>query len=152
MLFRASLNQSRDKPVALAEELDLCQKYVHIESLRLDERLTVTWNIDVDPTQVKIPLLTLQPLLENAIYHGIQPLPKGGEVQVDISVQDNKLVASITNPMPEKTQQPAQGNRMALDNIRRRLEATYGASASIISLQDKNTFNTTISYPLTNQR
>lgn len=152
MLFRASLNQSSDKPVALAEELDLCQKYVHIESLRLDERLTVTWNIDVDPTQVKIPLLTLQPLLENAIYHGIQPLPKGGEVQVDISVQDNKLVASITNPMPEKTQQPAQGNRMALDNIRRRLEATYGASASIISLQDKNTFNTTISYPLTNQR
>jgi two-component system sensor histidine kinase AlgZ len=151
MLFRASLNQSSDKPVTLAEELDLCQKYVHIESLRLDERLTVTWNIDVDPTQVKIPLLTLQPLLENAIYHGIQPLPRGGEVEVDISVQDNKLVASITNPMPEKTQQPAQGNRMALDNIRRRLEATYGASASVISLQDKNTFNTTISYPLTDQ-
>jgi two-component system sensor histidine kinase AlgZ len=149
LLFRASLNQSSDKPVALSEELDLCQKYVHIESLRLDERLTVIWNIDVDSSQVRIPLLTLQPLLENAIYHGIQPLPSGGEVQVDISIQDNKLVASITNPLPEKAQQPAQGNRMALDNIRRRLEATYGASASVVSHKDKTTFNTTISYPLT---
>jgi len=149
MLFRASLNQSSDKPVTLAEELDLCQKYVHIESLRLDERLTVTWNINVDPAKVRIPLLTLQPLLENAIYHGIQPLPRGGEVQVDISIQDKKLIASITNPLPEEVQQPAQGNRMALDNIRRRLEATYGASATIISQKNDKTFNTTISYPLT---
>jgi two-component system, LytTR family, sensor histidine kinase AlgZ len=148
MLFRASLNQSSDQPVPLAEELALCQKYVHIESLRLDERLTVNWNINVDPQSVKIPLLTLQPLLENAIYHGIQPLPSGGIVEVNIDIKDNKLVASISNPLPNPTHVPLQGNRMALDNIRRRLEATYGAGAAIVSRKDGKTFNTTISYPL----
>ena len=101
VLFRASLNQSSDQPVLLAEELALCQKYVHIESLRLDERLQVNWHINVDPQTVKIPLLTLQPLLENAIYHGIQPLPEGGVVEVVIDRYDNKLVASISNPLAD---------------------------------------------------
>ena len=148
VLFRASLNQSSDQPVLLAEELALCQKYVHIESLRLDERLQVNWHINVDPQTVKIPLLTLQPLLENAIYHGIQPLPEGGVVEVVIDRYDNKLVASISNPLPDAIETPLQGNRMALDNIRRRLEAIYGASASIVSRKDEAIFNTTISYPL----
>lgn len=148
VLFRASLNQSSDQPVLLAEELALCQKYVHIESLRLDERLQVNWHINVDPQTVKIPLLTLQPLLENAIYHGIQPLPEGGVVEVVIDRYDNKLVASISNPLSDAIEAPLQGNRMALDNIRRRLEAIYGASASIVSRKDEAIFNTTISYPL----
>jgi two-component system, LytTR family, sensor histidine kinase AlgZ len=148
VLFRASLNQSSDQPVLLAEELALCQKYVHIESLRLDERLRVNWHINVDPQTVKIPLLTLQPLLENAIYHGIQPLPEGGIVEVVIDRYDNKLVASISNPLSDAIQTPLQGNRMALDNIRRRLEAIYGAGASIVSRKDEGSFNTTISYPL----
>ena len=148
VLFRASLNQSSDQPVLLAEELALCQKYVHIESLRLDERLQVNWHINVDPQTVKIPLLTLQPLLENAIYHGIQPLPEGGVVEVVIDRYDNKLVASISNPLADAIEAPLQGNRMALDNIRRRLETIYGASASIVSRKDEAIFNTTISYPL----
>jgi len=148
MLFRASLNDSSNLPVPLSEELDLCRKYVHIESLRLDDRLRVSWQIEVDPNTVKIPLLTLQPLLENAIYHGIQPLPEGGEVSVNIQRQDGKLVARISNPVPNDDDHNEPGNRMALDNIKRRLEAIYGSGASIVSIRGENSFTTTISYPL----
>ena len=125
MLFRASLNDSSNLPVPLAEELDLCRKYVHIESL-----------------------LTLQPLLENAIYHGIQPRPEGGEVVVNIQSLVGKLVATISNPLPSGDFSREPGNRMAVDNIKRRLEAIYGTEASITSVRGDNSFTTTISYPL----
>jgi two-component system sensor histidine kinase AlgZ len=148
MLFRASLNDSSNLPVPLSEELDLCRKYVHIESLRLDDRLRISWQVKVDPQKVKIPLLTLQPLLENAIYHGIQPLPEGGEVVVDIQSHEGKLVATISNPLPGGDYSHESGNRMALDNIKRRLEAIYGSEASIVAVRSENSFTATISYPL----
>lgn len=148
MLFRASLNDSTDKPVLLSEELSLCDKYVHIEGLRLDDRLDVDWQIDVDPNSVRIPLLTLQPLLENAIYHGIQPLPEGGTVLVRVRQEANCLVASISNPVAASVQIHSSGNQMALDNIRSRLEAIYGAQAKLTTESDEASFCTTISYPL----
>ena len=76
-LFRASLKDSGSE-VTLAEELALCERYIRIEQLRLGERLGVEWRIELEPESVALPLLTLQPLLENAIYHGIQPLTGGG--------------------------------------------------------------------------
>jgi len=148
VLFRASLNDSSDRPVYLEEELGLCEKYVHIESLRLDDRLEVDWQIAVDTNQVRIPMLTIQPLLENAIYHGIQPLPEGGEVVVNIFEENDQLVVSITNPLFQGDYSHEQGNRMALDNIRRRLEAIYGESAKLTTEVADTTFKTTISYPL----
>lgn len=148
VLFRASLNDSSDKPVLLSEELSLCEKYVHIESLRLDERLTVEWQIDVDDSEVRIPLLTLQPLLENAIYHGIQPIPEGGTVFVRILAENGLLVIHITNPLPKDQYSHDQGNRMAIDNIRHRLQAVYGERASLVTSIDESTFHTTVSYPL----
>jgi two-component system sensor histidine kinase AlgZ len=148
VLFRASLNDSSDKPVPLSEELSLCEKYVHIESLRLDERLNVEWEVEVDESEVRIPLLTLQPLLENAIYHGIQPIPEGGTVLVRILADDNQLVIHITNPLPQHQYSHDQGNRMAIDNIRHRLQAIYGERASLTTSNDGVTFHTTVSYPL----
>ena len=148
VLFRASLNDSSDKPVLLEEELALCEKYVHIESLRLDDRLRVEWEIEVDETQVRIPLLTLQPLLENAIYHGIQPLPEGGVVSVHIGQKLDQLVVTITNPLPSSEFSYEEGNRMALDNISRRLNAIYGERTSLVAGARETTFQTIISYPL----
>jgi two-component system sensor histidine kinase AlgZ len=148
LLFRASLNDSTSEPVPLAEELELCEKYVHIESLRLDERLEVEWDVSVDPKEVRIPLLTLQPLLENAIYHGIQPNPAGGIVTVSIHHRNKVLVAQVTNPIAETSAYSHErGNRMALDNIRRRLEAIYGRGASVSTEKTANTFRTRITYP-----
>jgi len=148
VLFRASLNDSSDKPVPLSEELSLCEKYVHIESLRLDERLTVEWEVEVDETEVSIPLLTLQPLLENAIYHGVQPIPEGGTVLVQIVADNNQVVIHITNPLPQHHYSHDQGNRMAIENIRNRLRAIYGEQASLVTSNDGVTFHTTVSYPL----
>ncbi len=148
VLFRASLNDSSDKPVLLEEELALCEKYAHIESLRLDDRLRVEWEIEVDETQVRIPLLTLQPLLENAIYHGIQPLPEGGVVSVHIGQKLDQLVVTITNPLPSSEFSYEEGNRMALDNISRRLNAIYGERTSLVAGARETTFQTIISYPL----
>ena len=80
-LFRASLNHVGNQ-VPLAEEFSLCEKYLNIEKLRLGKRLDVQWEIRSVPEDVKIPLLTLQPLLENAVLHGVQPLPEGGIVEI----------------------------------------------------------------------
>ena len=148
LLFRASLNDTSDKPVLLSEELELCEKYVHIESLRLDDRLKVDWQVNVDIDRVRIPMLTLQPLLENAIYHGIQPLPGGGVVTVNIVEKNEYLIVTITNPLPPKTSSSLQGNRMALDNIRRRIQAIYGLDGTLKSESGDTTFRTTVSYPL----
>jgi len=148
VLFRASLNDSSNQPVALREELMLCEKYVHIESLRLDDRLEVDWQVDVDVDEIRIPLLTLQPLLENAIYHGIQPIPNGGTVTVKIAASNERISIEMTNPLPQHEYSHEHGNRMAIDNIRNRLKAIYGDEASLISVQDETIFQTTVSYPL----
>ncbi|MFT5209450.1 MAG: two-component system sensor histidine kinase AlgZ [Flavobacterium sp.] len=148
VLFRASLNDSTNSPVTLTEELDLCEKYVHIEGLRLDDRLKIEWHIDVNPDEIHVPMLTLQPLLENAIYHGIQPLPEGGTVRLHAFEQGEKLVVEIFNPVSPKQSVKTGGNQMAIENIRSRLQAIYGTGASLKSEVQDAVFKTTISYPL----
>lgn len=145
-LFRASLNESSAATVRLSEELDLCRKYVHIESLRLDDRLEVDWQIDVDVELVRIPLLTIQPLLENAIYHGIQPLPSGGRVTVQIRTDAQLIEILIKNPVA-RGYSHQKGNRMALDNIRNRMTALYGQEARLTTQAGENTFSTRLIYP-----
>lgn len=148
VLFRASLNDSTSEPVRLSEELDLCEKYVHIEGLRLDDRLSMEWQIDVDPNQVRIPLLTLQPLLENAIYHGIQPRPDGGMVSVSIKESAGRINVEISNPLSNEDSTHEKGNRMALDNIRNRLQALYGAESSLTTEKAEGQFITRLAYPI----
>lgn len=145
-LFRASLKDSGNE-VTLAEELALCQRYVRIEQLRMGERLQVEWDIDLDPETVTLPLLTLQPLLENAIYHGIQPLSGGGVVRISAGRADGRVRLSVVNPKPVG-QGHHQGNRMALENIRHRLEALYGTSVEVDSEAGEQQYEIRISYPL----
>ena len=147
-LFRASLNDSTSEPVTLAQELDLCEKYVHIESLRLDDRLTVQWDVNVDTAAIRIPLLTLQPLLENSIYHGIQPLPKGGTVTVSVELEGPHVQIEITNPMSDTSYEHKQGNRMAIDNIRNRMTALYGPEALLTTDVSGGFFTARLIYPV----
>ena len=147
-LFRASLNDSTSEPVTLAQELDLCEKYVHIESLRLDDRLTVQWDVNVDTAAIRIPLLTLQPLLENSIYHGIQPLPKGGTITVSVELAGPQVQIEITNPMSDTPYEHKQGNRMALDNIRNRMTALYGPEALLTTDVSEGFFTARLIYPV----
>jgi two-component system, LytTR family, sensor histidine kinase AlgZ len=146
-LFRASLNDAGNQ-VLLSEELALCERYVRIEQLRLGERLKLTWDIGEYPDSLKIPLLTLQPLLENAIYHGIQPLPEGGTITVTLRYENRLVQVRITNPLPSaEYRSHGQGNKMAVNNIRSRLSVLYAAAAELTAEAEGEVYVTTLSYP-----
>ncbi len=146
-LFRASLADSEGQ-TTLDEELALCRRYIRIESLRMGDRLQVDWDIRCEPARIPIPLLTLQPLLENAIYHGVQPLPEGGRVSVSAHSQDGNLVLEVRNPVPRTPLTRQSGNRMALDNIRHRLAAAHGDRARVDADREGDEYRVRIRYPL----
>ncbi|HET7922759.1 MAG TPA: histidine kinase [Gammaproteobacteria bacterium] len=128
-LFRASLSEGAH--VTLGEELALARQYVEIETLRLGERLRVNWRVDALPTDARLPRLTLQPLLENAIYHGIEMLDQGGVVDIEGELDGDTLQLAIRNPLPPQHAPQRHGNRMALDNVRQRLELAWPGRAGI---------------------
>lgn len=162
-LFRASLADT-GALVPLERELDLCRRYVRIEQLRMGDRLRLHWHSRPLPAGIRIPQLTLQPLLENAIVHGIQPLPEGGEIHVHLGVSHGVFEVRIDNPLPrtrqgtpdtgpvsetgESFQDPATGNRMALGNIRDRLGALYGERAKLTAYVEDNRYITHVTYPV----
>jgi two-component system, LytTR family, sensor histidine kinase AlgZ len=145
-LFRASLKA--DPSITLQQEIEFTQEYIDLESLRLDDRLRVRWDIQADVETIKLPALTLQPLVENAIYHGIEPISGGGEVGIEIH-QNKDLKIQISNPLNQKQQQQhAKGNKMALDNIRERLELAFLGQAKIEHLVENDLYKVVITIPL----
>ena len=123
-LFRASLQDNQDNHT-LEDELTICKRYLRIEQHRLGNRLRLDWQISSLPINIKLPALCLQPLLENAIYHGIEPLHDGGTVLISGTVEEDHLMISIHNPAPKQDNNTHHGNRLALDNIRQRLESFF---------------------------
>ena len=146
-LFRASLAES-DTEVRLSEELELCRRYVRIEQLRLGERLQVDWLLDDVPENLKIPGLCLQPLVENAIYHGIQKLPAGGTVTISGQWLDGVLHLVVSNPVLDTAEPSKQGNQIAQLNIHDRLRAIYGPKAGLRSGRDGDKHRAEIYYPV----
>lgn len=144
-LFRASLNA--DASISLQQEIELTRDYISLEQLRLDDRLRVNWDIHADCDDMKLPALTLQPLVENAIYHGIEPLPEGGEVGISIQ-QDGAIDIEITNPrMPESASSRREGNRMALQNIEERLQLAFQGQAKIEHLVENDLYKVKLRIP-----
>ena len=144
-LFRASLKAEGE--VTLDEELMLCQHYINIEKLRLGERLRVEWKFGNLPQGLRIPALTLQPLMENAIYHGVEPRFEPSDVRIAIDYDGQELRVVITNPVAPPLPH-SRGNRMAVDNIRQRLQAHYGEAAKLTTHADESIHTTYLSYPL----
>lgn len=129
-LFRSSLG--KHDYVSLREEIQITQRYTNIESLRMGERLKLIWKIPRILPSLQMPSLMLQPLVENAIYHGIEPIPEGGEIHVTVDADDKQVTISITNPVPEHVPEGRRrGNQIALNNIRQRLELAYGNQGRI---------------------
>ncbi|MGQ0655409.1 MAG: sensor histidine kinase [Betaproteobacteria bacterium] len=128
-LFRTLMADPRSF-VRLADEISLLERYAELEQLRLGERLRITWELDAAPVDALLPPLVLQPLLENAVYHGVEPGTTSGEVVVHIERRGERVLARIENPYIESEQKRA-GNRMALDNIRERLALFFDAEARI---------------------
>ena len=145
-LFRASLRENSTM-TRLTEELRLCRRYLEIEKLRLGARLVVEWDLGEIPDRAAIPPLTLQPLVENAVYHGVQPRPDGGTVSIAVICDEKQIKIDIRNPSsPDETGQ--KGNRMALANITDRLQAIYGDRASFDTSNDANFFAVSLVLPL----
>lgn len=143
-LFRASLSDA--DVVSLEEERALCERYLRIEQLRLGARLAVEWQLSL-PAATPIPALALQPLLENAIYHGIQRLPAGGRVLISGGREENGWVTiTVTNPCMPPPSPPASGRRLATDNIRRRLRALFGDDAQLYLRRHDNEFVAQLHY------
>ena len=98
--------------------------------------------------RARIPSLTIQPLLENAIYHGIEMLPDGGEVIVTGKVDGDKLDITMTNPKASDATQRKGGNQMAMTNIRQRFELAYGTRASVDVTNSNEEFRVRMIFPL----
>ncbi len=145
-LLRANLGSQKDR-TALKEELEVAAIYQRIEKLRLGDRLRVRWNVAELPMRAQIPSLTIQPLLENAIYHGIELLPAGGEVTVTGRRDGDNLQIEIRNPRATDQKRKTSGNQMAMSNIRQRFELAYGSKASVNVRETDEEFSVTLIFP-----
>ncbi|MFN4317804.1 sensor histidine kinase [Acinetobacter parvus] len=146
-LFRASFQEL--KLVSLAEEIDLCQQYLSIEKLRLGERLKVEWNIQATSLELKrvtIPLLTLQPLLENSIFHGVEKVLQPSTISVLVEILQNQVSIVITNPYSHDTIKSRQGNGIAIENVKQRLKAYYGQTVKFQVYGGVSLYTTVVSY------
>lgn len=146
-LLRASLSSTRNR-TSIKEELEVAAIYHRIEKLRLGDRLRVRWKIDELPMRARIPSLTIQPLIENAIYHGIELLPDGGDVTVSGKRDGRYVQISVSNPVAPGKARNKDGNKMAIANIRQRFELAYGNRASVDIDDSDDSYTVTLRYPL----
>jgi two-component system sensor histidine kinase AlgZ len=153
-LFRASLSDARQR-ISLREEIEVARVYQRIEQLRLGKRLRVEWRIDALPMDAQMPSLLLQPLLENAIYHGIERLADGGQVDVDGRFDGTMIHIQVANPVaPSSARDEHSGNKLALDNIAQRLQLAWPdaiRSAQVEITQDTDRFSVTLQFPYTSR-
>jgi two-component system, LytTR family, sensor histidine kinase AlgZ len=147
-LFRANLNEKRNE-IRLAEEIEVARTYQRMEQLRLGDRLSVDWKIDALPSNALVPGLILQPLLENAIYHGIEPRPDGGMVKVTGEFAKGMITLVVRNPLPAENFITRDGNRLALANIKERLELMYGDRATVKAGRFDEEYIVTLRFPFT---
>ncbi len=131
-LFRATLSDAGEMST-LEREFELARGYLRIEGQRLGERLRVQWDVDSVPGDARLPALLLQPLLENAVYHGIEPATDGGEITINGRCRRGVISLAVRNSLPERPVRMVRpGNRMALQNVRERLDAAFGDGAGLV--------------------
>jgi len=144
-LIRVTLD-NKNELIQLQTELENGKKYLSIEALRLGERLSVNWDIQSDCLPIMVPPLSVQPLLENAVYHGIQMVTLGGQINIKIHKDDKLLYISVTNPRQMDAHHKGQG--IALNNITQRLEVLFGEHAKLERLSTDDSYQVTMSIPL----
>jgi len=144
-LFRVVMGDNRELS-PIAREVELCRQYLELEQLRLGERLKVAWRIDKMPADALVPPLVLQPLVENAVYHGIEPRAEPGEISIDIYTLRNQVHAVLRNPYAREGDHHA-GNKMALANIRERLQLHFDAEATLRTRVREDMYQVHITLP-----
>ena len=127
-LFRTLMRDNREL-VPLSDEIALARQYLDLERLRLGDRLNVRWEVESCPADALVPPLMLQPLIENAVYHGIEPLGGAGEIGIRLARRQDRVEIELTNPRPAEGH--GGGNQMALANIRERLLLFFDLEATL---------------------
>ena len=145
-LFRVLMRDNRQL-APLANEIELCRHYLDLEKLRLGDRLSVDWHVDNMPKDALVPPLVLQPLLENAVYHGIEPSSAPGVIAINIFLSRGEVHAILRNPYIANGARHVTGNKMALDNIRERLALHFDAEASLDSRVNRDSYEVHIRVP-----
>jgi two-component system sensor histidine kinase AlgZ len=148
-LFRATLSDSA-RLLTIKEELELSRIYQRIEMLRLGDRLRVDWNVSELPMRALLPGLTVQPLLENAIYHGIEPLDGGGTVSISGTFDGDEVQISVSNPRQATAADGGhRGHRIAVDNIHERLRLAFNGRGALEVEQTDEHYKVTVRFPVT---
>ena len=145
-LFRVLMRDNRGL-APLADEVELCRQYLELEQLRLGDRLKVDWNVKSMPGDALVPPLILQPLLENAVYHGIEPSSTPGTVSINLFLTRGEVHAILKNPYRANGGRHHSGNKMALANVRERLALHFDAEASLDSRVTKEGYEVHIRIP-----
>lgn len=145
-LFRMAMVEPHEL-VALDKEVELARQYLSIESLRLGDRLKVEWDTQAMPPDALIPPLVLQPLLENAVYHGIEPLHEGGTIDVKLYLDGDQLHLEVRNPARSETPPHTNGHKIALSNIRERLALLFDVEAQYLVEIDAHHYRVHITIP-----
>lgn len=133
--FRATLELSEKELLPLREELQLCERFLAIEKIRYGDRLQTRLDASPDAAQVLLAPMLIQPLVENAIKHGIRHLPQGGLLQVQARTRDGWLYVSVRNPLPPVAVAPSGGGGTGLRNIAARLRSRYGDRSRLSAQQ-----------------
>ena len=119
----------------------------------MGDRLNVEWNVEELPDNALIPQLTIQPLLENAIYHGIEHIRDGGTIHINGKLENNLITITIINPLPKESRaQSRDSNKMAQENIAQRLSAVYGHQGRLKVNHSGTQYELTISFPYIQER
>jgi LytS/YehU family sensor histidine kinase len=150
-LLRSSLSFPEAHAVPLREELLITEEYLAIEQVRFGPRLAIAMNVSPEAYEAQVPRFLLQPLVENAIRHGIAHCPRGGEIAIRATVTNSRLHIDVENDQAEGTLETriAKGQGLGLANTEARLEKLYGEQASIhISPGQRGKFLISISFPL----
>ncbi|MBB1060348.1 sensor histidine kinase [Marilutibacter spongiae] len=145
-LFRAALAGPHEIP--LQDELDLARRYLEIEGLRFRERLQVAWKLPRSLPDVTVPALTIQPLVENAIRHGIERLPKGGTIEVAVTTSDARVIVRISNPVPGSGRDARPGHNVGLNAAQERVEALTRGKGSVTTSREGDLYVATVRLPV----
>jgi len=144
-LFRVALTDSGDA-VTLADEVELARRYLAIEQIRFGPRLSVEWSLEEAAGAARVPPLLLQPLVENAVRHGVEPSTEGGTIRIRTRVRHGRVVLSIANSVPKTQGRPGHG--IALKNVRERLRLMHDVAAQFDMHSGPDVFRVQIVVPL----
>lgn len=144
-LFRHAMTEPGDS-VTLADEIALAKAYLAIEQVRFGERIRVEWALDERANTARLPPLLLQPLVENAVRHGVEPSASGADIKVSTRCQGSRVEIKVSNTMPVTGS--AHGSGLALDNVRQRLSLLHDVQAQFQSGLKDGVFQVRMELPL----